>query len=163
MQALRSNEAVAAPLGEKSKWIPSNPPSPVGSDTGMTAKTRNRAKAPLYPTFLILSSGGAAYRRMPSRPARGVRLPSPFDTPPSAATQDEERGVGSLRGSQTGFFNSLCQGGFFNNSSSVAIDHSLTLLRAAHNLTSYPNSGGIEAPCDSRSASFYFRTSPNST
>ena len=39
-----------------------------------------------------------------SRPARGVRLPSPFDTPPfdklrtgsSAATQGEERGVGGL-------------------------------------------------------------------
>ena len=30
---------------------------------------------------------------MPSRPARGVRFPSPFDTPPSAATQGEERGL----------------------------------------------------------------------
>ena len=48
---------------------------------------------------------------MPSRPARDVRLPPPFDTPPLAATQGEERGVGGLRGSQTGFFNGLLSGG----------------------------------------------------
>ena len=44
VQASRGDEVVAVPSGEKSKWIPSNPPFPVGSDTGMTAKPplRNR-------------------------------------------------------------------------------------------------------------------------
>ena len=30
---------------QRRKWIPSNPPALVGSDTGMTAKTENRAQA----------------------------------------------------------------------------------------------------------------------
>ena len=50
---------------------------------------------------LILSSGGAAYRRMPFRLGAS---PSPFDTPPSAATQGEEKGIGGFQGTHTGLF-----------------------------------------------------------
>ena len=41
-----------------------------------------------------------------SRPDARVRFPSPFDTPPPAATQGEGRGVGGLRG----FFTPLLSG-----------------------------------------------------
>ena len=53
---------------------------------------------------------------MPSRPARGVRLSSPFDTPPSAATQGEVDTVamqdeGNALAPMAGFFNNPLKGG----------------------------------------------------
>ena len=48
----------------------------------------------------------------PPRPARGVRLTAPFDTPPSAATQGEERGVGGFQGTHKGLFHQSRKGGW---------------------------------------------------
>ena len=72
---------------------------------------------------LILSSGEAAYRRMPSRHGAS---PPPFDTPPSAATQGEERGVGGFQESHASFFNNPLKWGVLSPPSPVGCIRRIT-------------------------------------
>ncbi len=80
---------------------------PLSASSWVAALRQAQGRLRRPPTCLILSRRVSAVSKdAPSRPARGVRLPSPFDrlrtgpfdTPPSAATQGEERGVGGLWG-----------------------------------------------------------------
>ena len=67
-------------------------------------------------------------------PSHHGASPSPFDTPPLAATQGEERGVGGFQWTHTWVFQQPRQGGqkrcpredFFNSPSSTGIDSSVT-------------------------------------